>query len=183
MQPGNYGAFMPHDSYSNSEIARVLRETRSIAMLGASANEVRPSYFVMKYLLLKGYSVTPINPGHAGKTILDRMTFASLNDLPEPVEMIDVFRPSTALPQIVSDVLALPWRPKVFWTQLTVRDDDAVAHLEAEGVTVIQDRCPKIEFARLSGEIGWNGINSRRISARKPVLGKTVQSYSLPENE
>lgn len=172
---------MNHDTYPDSLISQTLRNVKTVAMLGASANEVRPSFFVLKYMLLKGYAVTPINPGQADKAILGQTVHASLADLPEPVDMIDVFRPASALPGIVAEVLALAWAPKVFWTQLTVRDDSAVAPLEARGITVIQDRCPKIEYARLSGEIGWNGINRRTISSRKPVIGKGFQSFGLPE--
>ena len=152
-------------------------------MLGASSNEVRPSYFVFKYLLQKGYNVIPVNPGQAGKEMLGQKFYATLADIPCAIDMVDVFRPSSALPQIVDEILALKHLPKILWTQLTVRDDTQAARAEAAGITVIQNRCPKIEFARLSGEIGWMGVSSGVISSRKPVLLTGVQSFGLPDKQ
>jgi uncharacterized protein len=171
---------MNHDHYDNSLIEEILATTKTIAMLGASANEVRPSWFVMRYLLGKGYTIIPVNPGQAGGQILGQTVYASLTDIPIVVNMVDVFRPVSALPAIVDEVLALETLPKVLWTQLTIRDDFQAARAEAAGITVIQNRCPKIEFARLSGEIGWTGVSSGIISSRKPVLLKGVQSFGLP---
>jgi uncharacterized protein len=171
---------MNHDYYDNSMIEAVLASTKTIAMLGASANEVRPSWFVMRYLLGKGYTVIPVNPGQAGGKILSQTVYASLADIPVTIDMVDVFRPTNALPGIIDEVLALETLPKVLWTQLTIRDDAQAARAEAAGITVIQNRCPKIEFARLSGEIGWTGVSSGIISSRKPVLLKGVQSFGLP---
>lgn len=172
---------MNHDSYANDYIAGILREVKTIAIVGASANDVRPSWFVTKYLIDKGYAVFPINPGHAGREILGRMTFARLADLPEPVDMVDIFRASAAIPAIADDILALAPLPKVAWMQLTVRHDEAAARLEAAGLKVVMNRCPKIEYARLAGEIGWTGVASGVISAKKPLLhGDGVQSYGIP---
>ena len=171
---------MTHDHYDDALISGILGSVRTVAMLGASANEVRPSYFVLKYLLAKGYDVIPVNPGQAGKEILGQMTYARLSDIPVAIDMVDVFRPASALPGIIDEVLALDPLPKVLWCQLTVRDDQQAARAEAAGLTVIQNRCPKIEYARLSGEIGWNGINRGTISARKPVMQGGVQSFGLP---
>jgi uncharacterized protein len=171
---------MNHDYYDNSVIEAILATTKTIAMLGASANEVRPSWFVMRYLLGKGYTVIPVNPGQAGGQILGQTVYATLADIPAAIDMVDVFRPTNALPGIVDEVLALKTLPKVLWTQLTIRDDGQAARAEAAGITVIQNRCPKIEFARLSGEIGWTGVSSGIISSRKPVLLKGVQSFGLP---
>lgn len=170
---------MKHDTYDNNYIAGILNEVRTIAVVGASANDVRPSYFVTKYLIDKGYTVFPINPGHAGKEILGRMTYARLAEVPEPIDMVDIFRASAAVPPIVDEALALEPLPKVIWMQLTVRHDEAAARAEAAGVKVVMDRCPKIEYGRLSGEIGWNGVNSRVISARKPVMQKGFQSFGI----
>lgn len=170
---------MNHDSYDDAYIAGILNEVRTVAVVGASANEVRPSFFVVKYLIDKGYTVFPINPGHAGKEILGRMTYARLADVPQAVDMVDIFRASDAVPPIVDDALALDPLPKVIWTQLGVRNDEAAAKAEAAGVKVVMNRCPKIEYARLAGEIGWNGVNSRVISARKPVMRAGFQSFGI----
>jgi len=170
---------MNHDSYDNSYIAGILNTVKSVAIVGASANDVRPSFFVTKYLIDKGYTVFPINPGHAGKDILGRMTYASLADVPEPIDMVDIFRASAAVPAIVEEVLALDPLPKVIWMQLTVRHDEAAEKAEAAGIKVVMNRCPKIEYARLAGEIGWNGVNSRVISSKKPVMRAGFQSFGI----
>lgn len=134
---------------TDDQIREILTTTRSIAVLGASPNTARASNRVTGFLVNKGFAVTAINPGHVGKTIGGAATVASLADLAAPVDMIDVFRASTNLPAIADEVLALPWRPKVVWTQLGVRDDAVAARLEAAGITVVQDRCPAIEMPRL----------------------------------
>jgi predicted CoA-binding protein len=170
---------MNHDSYDNAYISGILKSVKTIAVVGASANDVRPSFFVMKYMLDKGYSVVPVNPGQAGKLILGQMTYARLSDIPVPIDMVDVFRASDAVPGIVDETLSLDPLPKVVWMQLTVRHDEAAARAEAAGIKVVMDRCPKIEYARLSGEIGWNGVNSGMISSRKPVMRSGYQSYGL----
>jgi uncharacterized protein len=174
---------MNHDTYDDSYIAGILGSVRTIAVVGASANDVRPSFFVTKYLIDKGYEIFPINPGHAGNEILGRMTYGSLADVPVPIDMVDVFRASAALPGIVEEVLALSPLPKVLWTQLTVRDDQAAARAEAAGIAVVMNRCPKIEYARLAREIGWNGVNSRVISARKPVMRGGFQSFGIARRD
>ena len=166
-------------AYPDALIRRILSETKTIAMVGASAREIRPSYFVLKYLLAKGFDVIPVNPGLAGKEILGRTVYPDLQSIPVPIDMVDIFRSSDAVPGIVEEALGLDPLPKVIWTQLTVRHDEAAAHAEAAGLTVIMDRCPKIEYGRLSGEIGWNGVNSRVLSSRKPKLGKGYQSFGL----
>ena len=168
---------MNHDKYDDAYIRGILRDVRSIAILGASPTPVRPSYFVLKYLIEKGYSVFPINPGHAGKTILGRTVHAALSEIPERVDMVDIFRNSEAAGPITDDAIAIG--AKVVWMQLTVRNDDAAARAEAAGLRVVMNRCPKIEFGRLSGEISWAGVNSRTLSSRKRVAGTTMQSLSL----
>ncbi|MDA4846835.1 CoA-binding protein [Hoeflea poritis] len=170
---------MNHDSYPDSYIANILHSVKSIAMIGASAKDVRPSYIAMKYLLAKGYEVHPVNPGQAGKEILGQMTYARLSDVPAPIDMVDVFRGSDALPAIVDEVLKMEPRPGVIWAQLTVRNDEAAAKAEAAGLKVVMNRCPKIEYGRHSGEIGWNGVNSRIISSKKPVLQSGYQALGI----
>lgn len=172
---------MNHAAYPRSYIAGILREVRTIAMVGASANEVRPSFFAMKYLLAKGFSVLPVNPGQAGKDILGQRVFASLSEVPVPIDMVDVFRSSDAVPDILDEMLRLEPLPKVLWLQLTVRHDDAARRAEAAGIRVVMDRCPKIEYGRLSGEIGWTGVNSRILSSKKPVLLRGMQSWGVRE--
>lgn len=160
---------MNHERYDNSYIDTILREVKTIAIVGASANEARPSFFVLRYLLQKGYQVFPINPGQAGKMIAGRPVFASLKDVPVPIDMVDIFRNTDAVPGILAQALSLDPRPKVIWMQLGVRHDEAARLAEDAGIKIVMNRCPKIEFGRLSGEIGWAGVNSRLISAKKPA--------------
>jgi len=170
---------MNHDSYDNAYISGILNSVKTIAIVGASANEVRPSFFVTKYMIDKGFAVFPVNPGHAGREILGRMTYARLADIPEPIDMVDIFRASAAVPPIVEEILALDPLPKVVWMQLTVRHDEAAAKLEAAGMKVVMNRCPKIEYGRLSGEIGWNGVNSGVLSSKKPIMRSGFQSFGV----
>ena len=170
---------MNHDRYDDSYISGILNSVRRVAIVGASANDVRPSYFVAKYLIDKGFEVYPVNPGQAGREILGRMTYAKLADVPVPIDMVDIFRPSAAVPAIVDEVLALDPLPQVIWMQLTVRHDEAAAKAEAAGIKVVMNRCPKIEYARLSGEISWNGVNSGTISSKKPLMRQGFQSFGI----
>ena len=170
---------MNHDAYDDSYIAGILNSVKTVAVVGASANEVRPSSFVMKYLLGKGFSVIPVNPGQAGGKILGQTVYAGLADIPVSVDMVDVFRASAAVPGIVEEALAMRPLPKVVWMQLGVRDDTAAAKAEAAGIKVVMNRCPKIEYGRLSGEIGWNGVNSGVVSARKPLMRQGFQSFGV----
>src|SRR5680860_106988 len=157
---------MNHDTYSDDYIRGILNKHKSFAVVGASANTVRPSYFVVKYLLDKGYRVLPVNPGMAGKKILDQDVFGSLQAIERPVDIVDVFRNSDAALQITKDAIEIG--AKVVWMQLGVRNDEAAKLAEDAGLKVVMNRCPKIEYARLSGEIGWAGINSRTISSARP---------------
>lgn len=170
---------MNHDSYEETYIAGILGEVKSIAIVGASANDVRPSFFVTKYLIDKGYRVFPINPGQAGKEIAGARAYASLADLPEAVDMVDIFRASSAVPGVTDEILCMRPLPKVVWMQLAIRDDASAARLEEKGIRVVMNRCPKIEYGRLSREIGWNGVNSRVISSKKPVMRQGVQSFGI----
>lgn len=167
-------------TYSNAYIRAILDEVRTVAMIGASPNNIRPSYFVLKYLIDKGYRVIPVNPGQAGKEILGQTVYARLADIPEPVDMVDIFRASEAAAGVVDEALALTPRPKVIWMQLGVRNDAAAAKAEAAGLKVVMDRCPKIEYGRLSGEIAWAGVNTRTLSSQRPRLaGRGVQHLSI----
>lgn len=174
---------MNHDHYDDRFISEILNSIRTVAIVGASANDVRPSFFVTKYLIDKGYEVYPVNPGQAGKEILGRTVYSRLADIPAPIDMVDIFRASEAVPPIVAQALALRPLPKVIWMQLTVRNDDAAAQAEAAGIKVVMNRCPKIEYARLSGEIGWNGINSRVLSSKKPIMRSGFQSYGVQRKQ
>ncbi len=170
---------MNHDSYSDDLIRSILKSTKTIALVGASANEVRPSYFVLKYLLGRGYRMFPVNPGIAGQEILGAKVYASLAEIPEPLDMVEIFRNSEAADAIVDEALALDPLPKVIWMQLSVRNDAAAARAEARGVQVIMNRCPKIEYGRISGEIGWTGVNTRMLSSKKPVMLKGFQKFTI----
>lgn len=153
-------------AYSDAKIRSILQRVKTIAMVGASSNWNRPSYFVMKYLQSKGYRVIPVNPGTAGQTLLGETVYAKLADIPDQVDMVDVFRASDALPAIADEAIAIG--AKVLWAQLSVRNDEAAAKAEAAGLEVIMDRCPKIEFSRFGGELSWSGVNSGIIRNRAP---------------
>ena len=170
---------MTHDTYTDDTIRSILKSVKSIAVVGVSANEARPSYFVFKYLLGRGYRMAGVNPGLAGQTLLGQPVYSDLSEIPGPVDMVDIFRNSEAAGQIVDAALALPTPPKVIWMQLTVRNDAAAAKAEAAGLKVVMNRCPKIEYGRISGEIGWTGFNSRIISSKKPILAKGFQKLTL----
>jgi predicted CoA-binding protein len=142
---------MNHDRYEDAYIADILRATRTIALLGASPKPERPSFGVMRFLLARGYTVFPVNPGQAGNEILGQKTFAQLADVPQPVDMIDVFRAPEYLGAIVDEAVSLDPPPKVIWAQLGVRDDTAASVAEARGIKVVMDRCPAIEYPRLIG--------------------------------
>ncbi|MFN3364369.1 MAG: CoA-binding protein [Allorhizobium sp.] len=138
-----------HDHYSADDLRDILGSVRTIALLGASPKPDRPSFGVMRFLLSKGYTVYPVNPGQAGKEILGQTVYATMADIPEPIDMVDVFRAPEYLGEVVAESLDLPNRPKVIWGQLTVRDAEAVKPAEAAGIRVVMDRCPAIEIPRL----------------------------------
>jgi predicted CoA-binding protein len=171
---------MNHDAYPDSYIRGILSTVKTIAMVGVSATTSRPSYFAFKYLLERGYRMIPVNPGLAGQELLGCKIYARLADVPEPVDMVDVFRASRFAPAIVNEAVALKPRPRVIWMQLGVRDDDAAVMAEEAGLQVVMNRCPKIEYGRLSSEIGWMGVNTRTLSARKAQLfGRGIQRMAL----
>lgn len=162
---------MNHDSYPDSYIRGILNTVKTIAMVGASEKENRPSYFAFKYLLERGYRMIPVNPGHAGETMLGQRIYARLADIPEPIDMVDIFRGSPHALSIVQEALALQPRPQVIWMQLGVRNDEAAALAETNGLKVVMNRCPKIEYGRLSSEIAWMGVNTRTLSSKKATIG------------
>ena len=173
---------MNHDAYSDDYIADILGTARTFAFVGASANTSRPSYFAMKYLLGKGYNVIPVNPGLAGQEILRQKVYASLAEIPEPVDVIDIFRNSEAALAIAREAIALKDKLglKVLWLQLGVRNEVVAREAEAAGLKAVMNRCPKIEYGRLSGEIGWAGVNSGTISSLRPKLAAHgVQSHVI----
>jgi len=159
-------------SYPDALIKSILRSVKAIAMVGASANDIRPSYFAMMYLLNKGYKVIPVNPGAMGKEILGQKVYASLKDVPAPVDMVDVFREAKFAPEIAHETVTEKDRlgVKVLWMQLGVINAEAEQIGRHAGLTVVMNRCPKIEHGRFSGEIGWMGVNRKVIDNRKPLL-------------
>lgn len=140
---------MNHDAYEPAYISGILKDTKTIALLGASPNPERPSNRVMFFLLSKGYQVFPVNPGQAGKQILGQTVYARLADVPQPVDLVDVFRAAEYLDGVVDEAIALDTKPGAIWGQLSVRDDKAAAKAEAAGIKVVMDRCPAIEYPRL----------------------------------
>lgn len=170
---------MNHDSYSPDYIRSILQSVKTIALVGASSNEVRPSYFVLKYLLDKGYDVIPVNPGLAGQEILGQKVYGSLRAIPKPIDMVDIFRNSDAAGPVTDEALTLDPLPKVIWMQLTVRNDAAAARAEAAGIKVVMNRCPKMEYGKLSGEWAWVGGNTGIISSKKQTLHESGKMQSL----
>ena len=161
--------------YDDAKIAGILERTETIAMVGASGNWVRPSHFAMKYLQSKGYRVIPVNPGEAGATRLGETVYGDLAAIPDDFQMVDIFRNSNAAGRMTDQVVAIKNKGiEVIWMQLGVRNDAAAKRAEAAGLTVIMNRCPKIEFGRLYGELGWSGVNSRIISAKRPRLHSRI---------
>jgi uncharacterized protein len=156
--------------YDDAYIKGILKRVKTIAAVGMSANDMRPSYFAMLYLQQKGYRMIPVNPRYAGETILGETVVASLADLPAPPDMVQIFRKAEEAPAVVDE--AIRAGAKVVWLQLGIRSDAAAAKARAAGLDVVMDRCPKIEYGRLFGEIGWAGVNRRVISAKK---GQAVQ--------
>jgi predicted CoA-binding protein len=161
---------MNHDSYADSYIRNILNTVKTIAVVGVSPKTNRPSYFVFKYLLERGYRMIPVNPVQSGGELLGQKFYARLADIPESVDMIDIFRASEHTLEIVREALALNPRPGVIWMQLGVRSDEAAKLAEDAGLKVVMNRCPKIEYGRLSSEIAWMGVNTRTLTARKPPM-------------
>jgi uncharacterized protein len=171
---------MNHDSYEPDYIRGILQDVKTVALIGASANTVRPSYFVMKYLLDKGYTVFPVNPGLAGQILLGQPVHATLRDIPQAIDMVDIFRNSDAVDGIVEEALTLSPLPKVIiWMQLGVRNEAAAQRAEAAGMKVVMNRCPKMEYGKLSGEWSWVGGNAGFISSKRQSLHENGRVQSL----
>ncbi|MDR6659666.1 CoA-binding protein [Tardiphaga robiniae] len=170
---------MNHDSYNDAYIREILNTVKTVAMVGASPQNVRPSYFVFKYLAERGYDMIPINPGQVGKSLLGKPFVASLQEIGRPIDMIDIFRSAEHVMPIVDIALTLDPLPKVVWMQLGVRHDEAAAKLEAAGIKVVMNRCPKIEYGRLSSEIQWMGVNSRTLSSKRAPIPTQGMRLSL----
>jgi len=169
---------MNHENYSDTYIGDILNRTKTIAMVGASANRIRPSYFVLKYLLAKGYKVIPVNPGLAGQDLLGQLVVADLAEISGPIDMVDIFRNAEAADGITDQAIGIG--ATTVWMQLGIRNEAAAARAENAGLDVVMNRCPKIEYGRLSGEIAWAGVNTRTLSARKPALaGKGFQHLTI----
>jgi len=153
-------------AYSDALLKEVLTRTKRIAVVGVSMNPVRPSYYVARYLTLKGYKVVPVNPGQAGKTLFGQTVVASLSEIEGDVDMVDIFRRSEAVPPIVDEALEAFPALQTIWMQIGVENPEAAAKAEARGVTVIQNRCPKIEYQRLFGELRMGGFATGVISSK-----------------
>ncbi len=154
-----------HDRYDDAYLREILGGVRVIAMVGASPHWNRPSYFVMKYLQGKGFRVIPVNPTALGETILGEKVYGALTEIPDKIDMVDVFRNPAAAGPIVDDAIRIG--AKVVWMQLGVRNDEAAAKAEAAGLKVVMNRCPKIEYSRLHGELAWSGVNTGIISSKR----------------
>ena len=170
---------MNHDTYSDDYIREILNGVKSIAMVGASPVNVRPSYFAFKYLAQRGYDMIPVNPGHVGKNLLGQPFVGSLLEIGRPVDMVEIFRNSSHIMPVVEEALKMTPLPKVIWMQLGARDDLAAASAEDTGLKVVMNRCPKIEYGRLSSEISWMGVNSRTISAKRAPMPSQGMRLSL----
>lgn len=174
---------LPPLQYSDRFIASILGSVKTIAMVGASGNIARPAYIVMKYLKSRGYHMIPVNPHYAGTEILGEKAYARLADIPEPIDMVEIFRRPDAAGEVVDEALALAPLPRVIWMQLGIRNDAAAARAEAAGITVVMNRCPKIEYGRLTGENSWAGVNTGRIGNRVQRTGVGFQRLELPTDD
>jgi len=170
---------MDHDNYPPDYLRNILNSVRTVALVGASNNPVRPSFFVLKYLIDKGYELYPVNPGLAGKEILGRPVFADLKSVPVAIDMVDIFRNSEAALAITREALVLDPLPKVIWMQLSVRNDEAARLAEARGVAVVMNRWPKMEYGKLSGEWAWVGGNPGLVSSRRQTRHASGRFQSL----
>ena len=162
------GEPLNHDSYSDDYLRGILDRVKTIAMVGASEHWNRPSYFVMKYLQDKGYRVIPVNPRASVPEILGETVYKSLAEIPGPIDMVDIFRRGEEAGPIVDE--AIKQGAQVVWMQIGVRNDEAAKKAEQAGLSVVMNRCPKIEYARLHSELGWSGVNTGIISSRRRKL-------------
>ncbi|MCM2560655.1 CoA-binding protein [Lutimaribacter sp. EGI FJ00015] len=154
------------ETYTDEFLRDVLKRTKRIAVVGVSTNPVRPSYYVARYLKLKGYEVVPVNPGHAGKELLGETVIGSLSEIEGGVDMVDIFRRPEHVPGIVDEALATFPDLQTIWMQIGVVNEDAAETARARGVDVIMDLCPKIEYQRLFGELRMGGFATGVISSK-----------------
>jgi len=152
--------------YSDEFLKDILQRTKVIAVVGVSMNPVRPSYYVARYLSLKGYTVIPVNPGHAGKMLFGQTVRGSLSDISEPIDMVDIFRRSEAVPPIVDDALAVFPKLRTIWMQIGVEHAESAVKAQAQGMDVVMNHCPKIEYQRLFGELRMGGFATGVISSK-----------------
>jgi predicted CoA-binding protein len=152
--------------YPDALLRRIYRETQVVAMVGASPTWNRPSYFVMRYLQQKGFRVIPVNPRAVDAPILGEAVYPDLESIPLDVDVVDVFRRPDDAPAIAASAVAIGAR--AVWFQLGIRSPEAAEIADRAGLTVVEDRCMKIEYGRLSGELAWSGVNTRLLSSRRP---------------
>jgi len=171
---------MDHSQYSQYYIRDILNAVHTIAIVGASQKDIRPSYMAMMYMQQKGYRAIPINPGLAGQEILGEKVYSSISEVDEPIDMVDIFRNAEAAGQITDEALTLSPLPKVIWMQLTIINNEAAKRAEDAGLKVVMNRCPKMEYGKLCGEWGWMGANSGRITSRRgTITGDRIQSLGI----
>ncbi len=170
---------MMHEAYPQDYLREILSSVKTISLVGISKSDVRPSNLVLRYLSGKGYEMYPVNPGLAGQEVAGSMVYARLGDIPVSVDMVDIFRNSKAAAAITDEALALDPLPKVIWMQLGVRNEEAARRAEAAGVKVVMNRCPKMEYGKLSGEWAWVGGASGVLTSRRPRLHDSGKLQSL----
>ena len=154
--------------YSDRVISSVLYKTKTIAIIGLSSSWNRPSYFVAKYLIDRGYKIYPINPKEAGKKILGQKVYSNITEIKDKIDMVDVFRKSSDIDKIIEDILAC--NPQFIWLQIGVINNKLAKVAANKNIPIIMNRCPKIEYSRLSGELGWGGINSGNIVNKRRII-------------
>lgn len=167
----------PLRAYPHDYLRRILDQTKTMAIVGASPKTNRPSNMVMRYMQSRGYRVIPVNPVAAGKEILGETTYGALSEIPvaeDPVELISIFRNSEAAGPVVDEAIEAlaPRGLKIVWMQIGVINEAAAARAEAAGLAVVMDRCPKMELSRFKGELSFGGVNSGLISSKLPKLGE-----------
>ena len=157
-----------HIIYEDNYIRNILENTKTIAMIGLSSSWQRPSYFVAKYLLDRGYKIFPVNPREAGKKILEQKVYSNLSEIKEKIDMVDIFRKTSDVGYIINDVLKI--KPSTIWLQIGIINLYAEKLAKNNKINIVMDRCPKIEYGRLSGELGWAGINSGVFYNKRRVI-------------
>jgi len=159
-------------NYNDNYISDILKKTKTIAMIGLSSSWNRPSFFVAKYLLDRGYKIYPVNPKEAGKKILEQKVYENLNQIKEKIDMVDVFRKSSEIDNIANSIISA--KPQSIWLQLGIINHNIAKLAKKNKINIVMDRCPKIEYSRLSGELGWAGINSGSIINKRRIIKPIV---------